>query len=83
MAISWDRSDDRIWFGKFSGEEASDRLYVVVECLPRLKGWDWAVWRGKAPRMLARGISRSASQAASAAEMAAMRWQRVNDTLTH
>jgi hypothetical protein len=74
MSVSWDCSEDAIWFACVSDSYANAFLYLVVEKLPRSKGWDWAVWHPKWLPSERSGKARSASAAAMQAEIAASRW---------
>jgi hypothetical protein len=73
MAVSWDKSDNHIWFGAWGEPGATTALYLVAECLPESSRWDWAVWRRDRPTVLARGVALSAAEATAAAEAAAAR----------
>ena len=69
MTIVWDRSDDRIWYGRWASDETRGRrLYLIVERLPNRRGWDWAVWQPDGPKIARRGIEATAPEAATAAE---------------
>jgi hypothetical protein len=74
MTVSWDKTDDRIWFGKWNNDHTIIPLYLVIEQLPHSRGWDWAVWQSDKPMVLRRGIASSALEAATAAEVAATPW---------
>jgi hypothetical protein len=77
LVVSWDKADDRIWYGVWGDDQASIRLYLVAERLPDLSGWDWSVWQSNKPRILRRGFASSASEATAAAETAASHWLRI------
>lgn len=77
MVVSWDKSDGHIWYGVLGDDQAGIRLYLVVECLPDLSGWDWSVWQANKPKILRRDIAPSALEAAAAAETAAVRWLKI------
>jgi hypothetical protein len=77
LVVSWDKTDDRIWYGVWGDDQASIRLYLVTERLPDLSGWDWFVWQSNKPRILRRGFASSASEATAAAETAAAHWLRI------
>jgi hypothetical protein len=74
MALSWDKTEDGIWYGRWNGRNKAIRLHLVVERLPDAKGWDWAVWQIDKPAILRRGAAPSALDAAAAAETAAEHW---------
>jgi hypothetical protein len=74
MVVSWDKTTDGIWFGTWGDGHLPARLYLVVECLPDLSGWDWAVWQADKTIIVKRGVAPSASRAATAAEAAAALW---------
>jgi hypothetical protein len=74
MVVSWNKTDDGIWYGVSGDEHTSTRLYLIAERLPSSRGWDWALWQSGEPMILARGIAPSALQAAAAAELAAACW---------
>jgi hypothetical protein len=76
VVVSWDKTDDRIWFGTWGDGLAPTRLYLIAEILPDSSGWDWAVWQSDPPMILSRGVAPSASLAADAAEAAAESWQQ-------
>jgi hypothetical protein len=75
MSIAWDKSNDRIWFGKWLADGAPCRLYLIVECLPDRSGWDWAVWRSDGLSVAAYGTLGSVKDAAFAAESVAEYWR--------
>jgi hypothetical protein len=75
MIVSWDKTSDRIWFGRWGDANATILLYLVAEILPGGKGWDWSVWRSGEPAILKRGIAPSAKLAVAAAEAAAADWR--------
>jgi len=75
MIVSWDKTSDRIWFGRWGDASATILLYLVAEILPGGKGWDWSVWRPGEPAILKRGVAHSAKLAAAAAEAAAADWR--------
>lgn len=76
MVISWNKTDDRIWFGTW-GDAARILLYLVAERLPDAGGWDWAVWQPDKPGILRRGVAASALQATATAEAAAACWPNI------
>jgi hypothetical protein len=71
MVVTWDKSSNRIWFGKWGCDPSSIDLYLVVEQLPASNDWDWAVWEAGDAKILRRGVAASAQSAADAAESAA------------
>lgn len=77
MVVSWDKTEDRIWFGTW-GDDALVLLYLVIERLPSGTGWDWAVWQSRSPKILRRGVAASAPEAAAAAEVAAAHWLKIS-----
>jgi hypothetical protein len=73
MIVTWDKTSQNVWFGKWARDASSVDLYLVVEELPASNNWDWAVWQAGAATILDRGIAASAREAAEAAESAAAR----------
>jgi len=76
MVVSWDKTDNHIWFATWEESDPALRLYLVVETLPLSGGggWDWSVWQSDRPVIVRRGAAPTAQQAADAAESAASGW---------
>jgi hypothetical protein len=74
MIVSWDRTDDRIYFGTWGNYQATVRLRLVAERLPDSEGWDWTVWQSDRPKIVRRGLAPSGPEATAAAEAAAADW---------
>jgi hypothetical protein len=73
MVVSWDGSDNHLWFGAWGEAGATTAQPLVAEPLPESSCWDLAVWRRDRPTVLARGVALSAAEATAAAETAAAR----------
>jgi len=81
MIVTWDRTDDMIWFGIWKDSEEATPLYLIAERLPKSNEWDWAVWQSNKPVILKRGIAPSALKATAFAEGAASRWRDVGQVV--
>jgi hypothetical protein len=77
MTIAWDKSDELVWYGIWTGEPVTFRLHLVAEHLPESERWAWAVWQSDEPRILRRGVATGAAEATTAAELAAIGWRRI------
>jgi hypothetical protein len=71
MSLTWDMTQDTVWFARSEDSVTGLRLYAVVESLPHRDDWDWSVWLPDGPKLTKRGIARSAVEAATAADEAA------------
>jgi hypothetical protein len=68
MTTTWDKSDPRIWFGRWISDDGRWDFRLVVERVPNRTRWDWAVWRTDDLTIVRRGVENSASAAVTAAE---------------
>jgi hypothetical protein len=78
MTFEWDKTGDRIWYGKWADEWTGFRLFMTVERLPRGQSWDWTVWEAAGPKIVRRGIEPTAAEAVAAAEATVVRWRELN-----
>jgi hypothetical protein len=81
VTITWDKTDEQIWFGVWRGDEAPAPLYLIAERLPKSHTWDWAVWQPNKPAILRRGTASSPLDAAANAEEAARGLRRVEQSV--
>lgn len=77
MAFSWDKSDPDVWHGKCPSKTATGALRLIVERLPDGSGWDWTVWEPDGPKVTQHGARLTPREAAVAAEIIAVLWNKV------
>jgi hypothetical protein len=77
MAITWDKTDDNVWYGKFTEDAGMLQIYLVAEHLPESARWAWTIWQAHEPRVLRRGTAPDAAQAVIAAEKVAIVWRKI------
>jgi hypothetical protein len=77
MTISWDKTDELVWYGVWTDEPTTFRVNLVAEHLPESERWAWTVWQSDEPRILRRGVAAGATEASASAEVAAIGWRRI------
>jgi hypothetical protein len=72
--INW-ISDDNAMFGAATSGSGEVLYRLIVEKLPKDKGWDWSVWRpGSTGTAIGHGPALSSLTGFASAEMAARAW---------